>query len=217
MTIYISHTAKCTGWNLESIYEGTLFKKSARTSRFNPAEKLHMLDWDYKLYKEKPYKAILKHTMAIEMGNFELIMVPDYTGNEREKVIIHKFIKEAQKHDADYAIPVHVFEKWMLDYNLALPNANWYDKNPDVPLEYYDNIVHLLGGSPHSHIQLIGEFEKVKSIDGNQIFNMAIWAGKFWQNDFPKWQRPFNTGLTNEQIFKISVKNYNQAIKELIS
>lgn len=209
MEYYISHTAYCTGWNIDSMYEGTIFKKSARTSRFK-REGVRMLDWDYRKFKTNQDKIIRKHIEIINSNHdLEIVMLPDYFGKEQQ--LIESMVRDIENVDGvRFLIPVHKFDKWLLDWDLALPNANWFAENPDVPLEYYDNIRHILGGSPHSHIQLVDEFEKVESLDGNQIFNCAIKFGKYWQNDFPRWVK--HNG-TNKEAFEISIKNVNEVFK----
>lgn len=204
-TIFGSHTAYCSGWNIDKLYTGTIFKKSARTMRFRFDEQIDMLDWDYRQYLRNPDKVFNRHIDIINSSDVKVAMLPDFFKSS-DKQMIQELEKKISR-NIRMLIPVHSFEKWLLDYELALPNANWFKANPDVPLEYYDNITHILGGSPHSHIQLVGEFEQVITLDGNQIFNMAIKACKSWQNDFPKWKK---IKPTNLEAFKLSIKNVNE-------
>jgi len=56
MKIYISHTAVCSGWDMDAILKDTCFQKAARTNAVKnkgPAESnVKMLDWDFRGWKK---------------------------------------------------------------------------------------------------------------------------------------------------------------------
>lgn len=205
--IYISHTAYCSGWNVDDIYKNTIFRKSARTMRFPKNEPgIKMLDWDYRQFIKNPSKVLKKHYQIAASNDLDIVMSMDAWEHNTRRA---KIVAEKLKYYCDrVVIPCHVFQEWMLDYELALPNANWFDKNPIVPNKYRKCITHILGGSPHKQLELIHENPNVITIDGNQIYNVAIQYGKYWYPEPPYWRKP-TFPLTNEEIFKISVNNMN--------
>lgn len=212
MNIFISHTVGCTGWKMDEIYKNTNFKIACRTTRFSKKDigKVKMLDWEYLEWKKRPEKVKQRHWQLTQENHFEVVMSMDvWRYNLTEAIEFYETLKA----DNVY-IPVHYYHKELLAYDLAYPNANWFSKNLFPPVEYRKNIKHILGGSPQSQVKLIRRnyFPNLKSIDGNQIFNLAIRAGKYWSHIKPYWHKPKNKE-TNEEIFKRSVFNLNEIIE----
>ncbi|MHA1382336.1 MAG: DUF6610 family protein [Candidatus Helarchaeota archaeon] len=226
MRIYISHSVGCAGWDMENIFEDTLFRTGCRTSRFKEKDigKVKMLDWDYLEWKKKPEIIKEKHLDLVKNNKFEVVMSMDLWKDNFNEVI--DYTNELKRYCEKVLIPVHYFTPEILEYDLAYPNANWFTGNVFPPKEYRDKIIHILGGSPQSQIKLITttqkdlfgndlRFKNVQSIDGNQIFNVSIQAGKYWSPIKPYWRKP-KKKMTNEEIFKISVKNLDNEIKRLM-
>lgn len=223
MKIFLSHTSGCTGWKMEDIFENTIFEFAHRTGQ-RPFKNVNcrMLDFDYRKYKNAPGKIKKKHLEYARSNNYEVIMSMDLWRDNLEECI--RFTEELEKYCDRVLIPVHFFHENLNGYEFALPNANWFEKNPAIPIAARSKITHLLGGSPHSHLRKILNTENdfwgnslsltnIKSVDGNQIFRVAI-KGKFWAPVKPFWFKPF-ISLSNEQIFTISVNNVNEIFKML--
>jgi len=223
LDIYISHTAKCTGWDIDSIYKETTFKKGARTMGYVREKGVRMLDWDYREYKKRPTKVLDKHIELMNTTDIEVVMMPDYWSILDKDLIL--YVMNMCEKDIRRVIPVHAFDKWLLDYELAYPNANWFSKNKFPPLKYRDNITHILGGSPQSQIKHLTttqldlednllRFKNIQSIDGNQLFNCAVHHGKEWFSYKPHW-RNLGNDIPNEVKFSNSIKRFDTYIKEI--
>jgi hypothetical protein len=223
MNIYISHSVGCSGWDMPSIYEGTSFKLGCRTLRFNPEENIQMLDWDFKEYQKDPEKVKRKHLHIVKEYDIETIMSMDLWEHNIKEAL--NFTDKLLKYGNRVLIPVHFYSEELKEYELAYPNANWFAQNNFPPFEYRLKITHILGGSPHKQINhlttdqvdLFGKplrFPNVLSIDGNQIFNVAVRVGKIWKPIKPYWRKP-KKSLTNEEIFKKSIHNFDKVIKEI--
>jgi hypothetical protein len=227
MIIYVSHSTGCAGWDMEAIYEGTNFKLACRTSRFKPDKdkNIQMLDWDYLEWKKKPKEIEDKHIQIVRDYDIETVMSMDLWDYNISDAL--KYADKLQKYTNRVLIPVHYYCKELLEYDLAYPNANWFAKNIFPPFEYRDNIKHILGGSPQSQIKYLTttqtdlegnplRFKNVESIDGNQLFNVAIKHGKEWFPYKPYWKKP-KTHRTNEEIFKNSVKRFDFYLQYLLT
>ena len=227
MKIYISHTAVCFGWDIDSIFKDTCFQKAARTNAVKnkgPAEsKVKMLDWDFRGWKKNPEKIKKNHLQNVKDYNFDVVMSIDLWEDNIDECLA--YTDELKKYSKRVLIPAHYFVPELKNYELAYPNANWFSKNVNAPPGYREKITHILGGSPQSQIKLIKtkqlnlfgqplKFPNIESIDGNQIFNVAIRAGKYWSPIRPYWRKP-KIKITNEEIFKISVKNLNEEVKKI--
>ena len=226
--IYISHTAMCANWDFNEIYKGTIFRKGARTNHLKnravSENDIKMLDWDFRGWVKNPEKIKRDHLQNVKDYDFDVVMSMDLWKNNIKESI--KYADKLLKFTDRVVIPVHFFSKEIKGYELAYPNANWFAKNIFPPHEYRDQITHILGGSPHSQIRLITtnqidlkqnplKFRKVKSVDGNQIFNVAIRVGKEWFPTKPYWRKPKEKLLTL-QIFKNSVKKVNNVFKVIL-
>ena len=209
-TIYISHSVGCAGWDMEKIFEGTLFKTGCRTSRFRQGkdDNIKMLDWDFKKPDwDKHLEIVRTHP------NLEVVMAPDYFRDTDIKDLIDKveLLKECCKR---VVIPIHAFNDKLLDYELAYPNI--FSFNPTKKRywiwNFKDAITHILGGSPLRQFKMSAYFPNLKSVDGNWIFNLAIRFGKYClQNGKevgPK-NRIYPNGktYTTKEIFEFSVRN----------
>jgi len=221
--IYISHSVGCAGWDMEGIYKGTLFQTGCRTTRFKDKDIGHvkMLDWDYLEWKKQPAKIEALHLKLVKDNDFDVVMSMDLWSHNRFTALCYadKLMKYANR----VLIPVHDYPQEVKDYDLAYPNANWFAKNTFPPGEFRGSISHILGGSPQSQIKHLTttqidlrgfpcKLPNIESIDGNQIFNVAIRAGKEWFPDKPYWRKP-REKLSNEQIFKNSVKKLSLTIE----
>ena len=225
INIYISHSVGCVGWDMERIYQNTLFQTGCRTMRFKDADigKVKMLDWDFLEWEKKPAKVEARHLELARDYEFEVVMSMDLWKHNIHEAL--SYADELQKHTDQVLIPIHYYVPELLQYDLAYPNANWFAGNVFPPADYRDRITHILGGSPQSQIahlttsqiDLFGhslKFKKVTSIDGNQIFNVAIRAGKEWYPEKPYWRKA-EVEIPNELIFRNSVKKFNEVIINL--
>ena len=227
MKIYISHTAECSGWDMDKIYKGTLFNKGARTNAVKnkaPAESdVKMLDWDFRGWMKSPDKIKDDHLQNTKDYNFDVVMSMDLWADNQAECFA--YTDELQKYADRVLIPAHAYPKELMDYQIAYPNANWFASNTFPPADFRDNITHILGGSPQSQLDhltttqkdLFGNdlrFKKVESIDGNQIFNVAIRAGKEWYPTRPYWRKA-KVEIPNEQIFSNSIHKLDQVVKTL--
>lgn len=212
--VYISHTIGCTGWNVDEIYSHfPRFKKGARTGNYAKEKNVKMLDFDFRKFQKYPDKTKEEHLRLAKEFKFETIMSMDLWSHNIEECL--NFTDELKKHCKRVLIPIH-------DYELALPNANWFASNVFPPGEYRFHVTHILGGSPQSQIGLLtnkqqdlyGDRENlpnVKSIDGNQIFVVATHHGKFWGPPRPYWHKP-DPIISNENIFIKSIFNLDLAL-----
>lgn len=221
--VYISHTCKCTGWDIDSLYKKyPRYAKGARTNGYPREGDVQMLDWDFRNFQKHPDKVKTKHLQLAKEKSFDVIMSMDLWSSNWEESL--KYTDELKKYCNRVLIPVHYFVEELKDYELALPNANWFASNVFPPSkEYRDNVTHILGGSPQSQIRLMTSKQKdlygdglvlknVQSIDGNQIFNVAVRHGKYWFPRKPFWiksepQRP------NVELFEMSLLNLHKTLE----
>jgi len=224
MKIYISHTAKCTGWDVGALYKKYSISLGARTMRFNSEEDIKMLDWDYREFTKNPEKLREKHLEIARDYDFDVVMSMDLFENNVSEAL--EYADMLLKYQDKVLIPVHHYDPRILDYDLAYPNANWFCKNRLPPPKYCGNIKHILGGSPQSQLRLIRmnqktldfnglniiKFMNIESIDGNQIFNVATFFGRYWKNKKPYWFKP-KVKKTNFECFEISLKNVRYEIE----
>jgi len=216
MKIYISHSVGCAGWDLPAIYEGTTFQNACRTMRFKVADKglVKMLDWDYKEWKKDPEKVEKRHLELCQEENFEVVMSMDLWKDNVQEAL--DFADMLQDYTDRVLVPAHYYPPELINYQVAYPNANWFAKNVFPPVDYHDNITHLLGGSPQSQLRLAALFPNIQSVDGNQIFNVAIRHGKYWTWKRGKgdcWIKP-RREMSNDEIFKRSVQNVDHTWRQ---
>lgn len=217
MKIYLSHSVGCAGWNIFSILQDTHFNHGCRTLRYREVkdDSVKMLDWDYLQWQKFPEKVKSTHLRLVQEHEFDVVMSMDFWGWNRIECL--NYTDELLKYTDRVLILVHSYSPELKDYELAYPNANWFTTNKFVPYEYRDNITHLLGGSPHAQMEKITttqldlyghpvRFQNIHSVDGNQIFNVAIKSGKIWRADKPHWIKP-DPELPNETVFRKSVEN----------
>ncbi len=213
--IYISHTVGCSGWDLPDIYKNTLFNIGCRTMRFREKDKgkVKMLDWDYKSFLKRPEKIKDRHLELTKQENFQVVMSMDYWKNNRKECL--EYTNELKKYCDRVLIPIHYYHPELLDYDLAYPNANWFADNKPIPGDYKSKISHILGGSPQKQLRFLKDLEytNIESIDGNQLFNVAIKHGRYWSTLGDHWYKPSN--MTNEEIFRKSIKNFDIAVKNI--
>lgn len=228
MKIYISHSVGCATWDMEDIFKDTLFQTGCRTSRFKDKDigKVKMLDWDFLEWKKDPEKIEKLHLKLVKENDFDVVMSMDLFDYNVEECL--EYTQKLKKYCNRVLIPVHYFYDELKWEQLAYPNANWFADNKFPPAEYRRDFTHILGGSPQSQLKLITttqkdlhgnsmRFPNIESIDGNQIFNVAIKTGKYWYPNKPYWFKPnyYQHDWTNEQIFKMSVKNLDQEVRKL--
>jgi hypothetical protein len=206
-TAYIAHTSYCTGWDLDDILKGTIFKKSARTWRI-PPEPVQMLDWDFRRLEGRGFEHTWnRHLHLAKTNDFEVIMSPDLWHGEWSQAIRAYF--ELKIHCPRVVMPVHVPPPDAMRVEIAWPMGVWTEDHVavwDVP-EY---VTHLLGGSPHSQLEMADYFPNLKTVDGNQAFWCAVKFGKYWDG---RWIKP-NPPLSNEECFTESVKNITAAWRD---
>lgn len=210
MKVYITHTAYCSGWELDNILNKTIFEKSINTHQTWGEEKMpKMLDWDF---KNPDWEEHLRKTKEYD---FEIVMAPDcWKRNVKESL---KKTEILNNHSRRVVLPIHYYsEDLMEEFELAYPNASGFNKEAgkDLPLvsSFGKYITHILGGSPHSHLDLSGYFPNLESVDGNQIFWVAVHFGKYWKDG--SWIKP-EPELTNEECFRKSVENVDKKFKFL--
>ena len=202
--IYITHTCYCSGWDLDGIFEGTLFRKAIRTNQ-RWEEGVKMLDWDFR----KPKWA--EHIRKVKEYDFECVMAPD-VHSEKDVDFVVECADKLSKYCDRVVIPIHYYDERLRGYELAYPNALKFNKTARANLEFIsefaEQVTHILGGSPHSQLKLAKYFPNLKSLDGNLIFWCAVHYGKYWDG---KWVKP-NPPLTNEECFKLSVYNLDRLL-----
>lgn len=220
MRIYISHSVGCAQWNMPALYAGTHFANACRTGRYREPDRgiVKILDWDYRAFLKTPEKIKTRHLEIVkEDKGIETIMSIDLWDHNVDECL--EYTDELLKHANRVLIPVHHYTKELIDggYQLAYPNANWFAGNVFPPGEYRDLITHVLGGAPNVQYDLVNtnqvdifgkplRFKNVESVDGNQIFNVAIRAGKVWYYEKPHWRKPREV-ISNQEIFIKSLQN----------
>ncbi len=212
MQIYLSHSTSCTGWDLDTILEGTIFSRSGTTNRLPPypeIKKVEMLDWDFK------NPNWLKHKILGKKYNFEVVMAPDIF---LKKNVEHRLkqVKQLQQYCKRVVLPVHYYDNRLRNYELALPISTSFSPEPiNVPIwQVRESITHLLGGSPQKQLDLMKYFPNVESVDGNVLFRCAVEYGKYWKNESPYWFKP-ERELSNEVIFAKSITNVDGVFQHL--
>lgn len=225
-SIFISHSTGCYGWNMDQIYKDfPLFKNACRTMRFKEKDRniVKMLDWDYREWLKVPDKVKKRHLELSQTEEFDVIMSMDlWDFNIEESIGFYWKIKENCKR---CLIPIHHYCDKIIDLDLAYPNANWFVSNTFPPIEFRNQITHILGGSPQSQIRLITtdqidlfsnsiRFKQVISLDGNQLFNASIYYGKYWINRKPFWKKP-RKEIPNQEIFRRSLENFSIEIEQI--
>lgn len=206
--IYLTHTAYCTGWNLDEILSGTQFRKAVTTRRYKALERgenhIKMLDW---YFKKPNWKT---HLMLVKKYDFDVVMAPDYFESDDIDLLIER-IEELKKYCKRVVIPIHAIHKRLTPYEWALPMAQGFApplKSEKMIWEFADNITHLLGGSPHKQYQISKYLPNLKSVDGNQIFNVAIHYFKYWENG--KWIKGDDKKYSTQDIFRMSIINVDR-------
>ncbi len=219
-SVYISHSSKCAGWDIDEIIKGTVFKKGCRTMRFpgdnskEGPETIKMLDWDFIQAQKDFGKVWNRHLEIAQTYDFEIIFAPDSFVESDPLEIMNKADKLLDCCNR-VVIPLSGFFEDYIGYELALPIAGGFQK---APKNYWlwdvrSYITHILGGSPHSHIDYMGYCPNVRSCDGNQLFTLAIKAGKYWKSG--KWLKP-EYDMSNEDIFKLSIDNVDRSLRERV-
>jgi len=208
MKKYIAHTAYCSGWDLDSILEGTKIKKSIKTNqKWGDENPPKMMDWDFKNPNWE------KHLQRTKKHNFEVVMAPDVKSPEDVPDVLRK-VDQLKDHVPRVVIPIHYYDDRLAGYELAFPNATKFnpDRGSELPfIDFFrDEVTHVLGGSPKQQFAFARYFPSLKSLDGNMIFWAAVHYGKYWDNG---WHKP-DEHKTNEEIFKISVQNINKKLVE---
>ena len=207
--IYITHTCYCSGWNLDGIFENTIFRKAIHTNQ-KWEEGVEMLDWDFR----RPNWS--EHIRKAREYDFECVMAPD-VHSEKDVDFAVKCADKLLKYCDRVVIPIHYYDERLEGYELAYPNALKFNKDARASLghisEFAEQVTHILGGSPHLQLKLAKYFPNLKSLDGNLIFWCAVHYGKYWDG---KWVKP-NPPLTNEECFKLSVYKLDRLLRRLMS
>lgn len=215
--VYISHTQYCSGWDIDNIIKGTVFKKACANTRFpknEEAETIKMVDWDFKRAKKNYNKVWDLHLNLCKSYDFDVVFAPDSFVDSNPDDLINKVetLLDLQKR---VVIPVHGWFEEYIGYELGLPTAGNF--NP-CPKNFWlwdikEQITHILGGSPHSHIDYMGYCPNLITVDGNQCFTLATKAGKYWKSG--KWLKP-EYEMSNEDIFKLSIDNVDRSLRERV-
>ncbi|RKX54117.1 MAG: hypothetical protein DRP24_06570, partial [Thermotoga sp.] len=111
--IYITHTCYCSGWNLDGIYENTIFRKSMHTNQ-KWEEDIKMLDWDFK------HPNWQKHIKLVKEHDFECVMAPDCF-SEKTIEFTTKCADKLLKYCDRVVIPIHYYDDRLEGYELAFP------------------------------------------------------------------------------------------------
>ena len=205
---YIAHTSECSGWNLDDILKGTIFKKSARTWRFPEQEQVQMLDWDFRRLEGRGFANTWKqHLFLAKTNDFGVIMSPDLFHGEWMRAYSAYF--ELKKHCKRVVMPVHVClpdTEESEEIEIAWPMGVW-TKDYVAVWEVQEQVTHLLGGSPHAQLKMAKYFPNLRTIDGNQAFWCAVKFGKYWDK---RWIKPDKI-LSNEECFRLSIENITDA------
>ena len=202
--IYITHTCYCSGWDIDSVFSGTVFAKAIHTNQ-KWEEGVKMMDWDFRRPKWR------RHIEKAMKYDFETIMAPDIFSEkdvERSLRCADKLLKYCDR----VVIPIHYWDKRLKEYELAYPIATKFNpksrKNLNVLIsDFAESVTHILGGSPHSQLELAKYFPNLKSLDGNLIFWCAVHYGKYWDG---RWKK--QKGMTNFECFALSVRNLNRVV-----
>ena len=203
---YISHTSACAGWDIDRMLENTMYRKACSVSRFPKKDhNIKMLDWDFKGVIKKGFDWVWKKYLEIiQSYKFDVVMSPDSYVNSDPNLIIQCY-HVLKEHCNRVVIPVHGYFSEYEGLELAYPNADGFNK---VPKNYWlwnirEDITHILGGSPHKQMEIKSMLPNVITIDGNQMFNVAVRHGKFWEKG--RWVVP-EPRLTNKECFEKSLK-----------
>lgn len=206
--IYISHTIGCSGWNLDKIYEGTIFRK-AITTKQTWEEGVKMLDWDFKHPNSK------KHIRLAREHEFEVVMAPDIWNKSMLDYVL-SIVGKLFNYCKRVVIPIHYYCEELEDFELAFPNTTKFNPESGKNLPFMgfwqNQVTHILGGTPERQLSYLNYFPNVKSLDGNLIFRGAISYGKYWCPEKPKWRKPI-VEIPNQELFKISVMNLDYYLK----
>ncbi len=207
--VYISHTSKCDGWkDLDEIFCGTIFRKAMRTNQRWEKE-IKMMDWDFK----RPNWS--EHIRKAREYDFECVMAPDVR-SEKDVDFSMKCADKLLKYCDRVVIPIHYYDSRLEGYELAYPSKTKFNpsagKNLGFISEYAGQVTHILGGSPQSQLELATYFPNLKSVDGNLIFWCAVYYGRYWDLRARAWRKP-HTQIPNEECFRISVYNVNEALR----
>lgn len=215
-SIYISHTSVCSGWDIDKIFSRTIYKKACSVSRFPKEENnIKMLDWDFRGVLKKGFEQIWENYFEIVKNySFDVVFCPDsYVKSDPEKIVDYYY--KLKEYVGRVVVPVHGWFKLyeIEELELAYPNAENFNR---VPKNYWiwdimEQFTHILGGSPHKQFELKQMLPNVVSFDGNQMFNCAIYSGKYWKNG--KWISPGKDKndcyiFTNEELFVKSLTNF---------
>ena len=197
---FIAHTSYCTGWDLDDILKGTIFKKSARTWRV-PPEPVQMLDWDFRRLEKRGFAHTwMRHLDLAKVSNFEVIMSPDLWHGEWEQAYTSYLM--LKKYCLRVVIPVHVPPPEEVELDIAWPMGVWTEDHVAI-WDVSEQVTHLLGGSPHSQLELAAYFPNLRTVDGNQAFWCAVRFGKYWDG---RWIKP-DPPLSNADCFAESIRN----------
>lgn len=207
-SIYISHTAQCTGWDLDNILKGTIFKKACRTSRWpmnGEGPSIKMLDWDYRKPNWDKHLTLTKQFQ----DTLEVVMAPDLFHKADIEIRLIQ-VSQLLRYIDRVIIPIHCWHDKLHNYEVAYPNAKKFNpvKKNYWLWDFKDSVTHILGGSPQSQYEMSGYFPNLKSIDGNTIFQSAVRHGSYWDGNWistSKWKER----ITNEEAFRRSVKAVN--------
>jgi hypothetical protein len=206
---YIAHTSACTGWDLDDILAGSIFKKSARTWRFSEKEKVQMLDWDFRRLESRGYDETWKRHLSLAQNHrFDVIMSPDFFHGEWLQAF--QAYLTLKDHSSRVVMPIHVPPPDDVVVEIAWPMGVWTQDFTPI-WEVQDQVTHLLGGSPHAQLKMAEYFPNLRTIDGNQAFWCAVRFGRYWDG---RWTKP-EPALSNEECFRLSVQNITNAWAEV--
>jgi len=161
-----------------------------------------MLDWDFRKIETRGLDHTWKkHLQIVKDHKPEVVMAPDLW-RDNWKFALRKY-RVLDRICDRVVMPVHVKPK-RIDLNLAWPMGVWTEDHVGV-WEVSDQVTHLLGGSPHAQIEMSGYFPNLRSVDGNQIYVIALRFGKYWNR---RWIKP-DPQLTTEECFRRSIRNFS--------
>ena len=203
--IYTTHTCRNSGWDIDEIFEGTIFKLSAPTWRIPKDKPFQMLDWDFRQIEKRGLdQTWLRHSNIALKHDLEVVMTPDLWFNNwgwaydrycELKSICNRVV-----------MPVHIPPQ-DYDIEVAWPMGVW-TKDSVAVWDVSDKVTHLLGGSPHAQLEMSNYFPNLQSVDGNQIFFIAIRFGKYWKKG--RWINS-DPPVSREECFRRSVTNISDA------
>ena len=203
---FIAHTSECTGWDLDDLLEGTIFKKSARTWRFPKNENIQMLDWDFRRLEKKGIdQTWMRHADIVLENSIEVVMSPDLW-SDNFAWAYDRYLELSDICER-VVMPVHVPVPEGYDIEISWPMGVWTEDYVAV-WDVQDMVTHLLGGSPHAQLEMAKYFPNLKSVDGNQAFWCAVRFGKYWEKG--RWTSP-ESQITNEECFRKSLNNITNA------